>query len=238
MSWRSATIAKVRAIECTYEPQAWPWAEREAPRIAAHWRDCIARQPKLFDGRVLLQHRGGLDGDVFRGAYLETRFSSFLSWRDFGFPDRSVRNCYGMAALMSSDGAFLLGEMNTHTANAGRIYFAGGTPDREDLVGDRVDLDGSVLRELAEETGVVAEDVDMSESWTLAIGPHSVACMKLARAREDATTLQARIHAFLAADPEPELARMHIVRRLSDVEEARVPAMTYAYLHHALGDRG
>ncbi len=236
MSWRDATIAKVRAIECTYEPRAWLWAEQEAPRIAAHWRDCIAKQPKLFDGRVLVQHRGALDGDVFRGAYLEARYSSFLAWRDFGFPDASVRNCYGMAALMSSDGAFLLGEMNTHTANAGRIYFAGGTPDREDLMGDRVDLDGSVLRELAEETGVAMSDVDMAADWTLVIGPYSVACMRFARAHEDAETLQARIHAFLAQDPEPELARMHIVRRLSDVDKARVPSMTYAYLHHMLGE--
>ncbi|RFB75039.1 NUDIX hydrolase [Methylovirgula sp. 4M-Z18] len=237
MSWRNATIAKVRAVECTFEPRDWPWAAQEATRIAAHWRARVAERPQLFDGRVFLQHRGALEGDVFRGAYLETRYSSFLAWRDFGFPDKSVRNCYAAAALMSSDGAFLLGEMNSHTATAGRIYFAAGTPDREDLVDGRVDLEGSVLRELGEETGLAADEVDLTAGWTLAIGPHDIACLKLARARVDAAALQMQIHAFLARDPQPELARTHVVRRLSDVEEARVPAMTYAYLRHVLGGK-
>ena len=45
--------------------------------------------------------------------------------------------------VRSSDGAYLLGVMNRHTANAGRVYFPAGTPDPDDIVGARVDLDGS-----------------------------------------------------------------------------------------------
>ncbi len=99
-------------------------------------------------------HRGAFEGDVFRGAYLETRFSRFIAWRDFGFPDRTMRNCFAMAALRAADGAFLLGVMGAHTANAGKVYFPAGTPDLDDVVGDRVDLAGSVARELGEETGL------------------------------------------------------------------------------------
>ena len=85
---------------------------------------------------------------MLSGAYSEADFASFVAWRDWGFPDTSVRNCFPMAALRSSDGAFLLGVMGAHTANAGHIYFAAGTPDPNDIVGDTVDLEGGVMREL------------------------------------------------------------------------------------------
>ena len=96
---------------------------------------------------------------VLRGDYFETDFADFLAWRDFGFPGESVCNGFSMAALQGSDGAFLLGEMAAHTANAGAIYFAAGTPDRQDVFGERVDLAASVTRELEEETGVSAAEI-------------------------------------------------------------------------------
>ena len=72
-------------------------------------------------------------GDRFSASYFETDFASFLAWRDWGFPDRSVFNGFGMGALRCSDGAFVLGEMGRHTSNAGRIYFPSGTPDPDDI---------------------------------------------------------------------------------------------------------
>src|SRR6266576_268539 len=84
----------------------------------------------------------------------EVDFASFIAWRDWGFPDKSVRNCFPMAALRSSDGAFLLGVMGSHTATAGQIYFPAGTPDPNDINGNTVDLERGVIRELIEETGL------------------------------------------------------------------------------------
>ena len=102
----------------------------------------------MWNGRVLLLRRGEIAGGVLSGAYSEADFASFIAWRDWDFPDKSVRNCFPMAALRSSDGAFLLGVMGAHTATAGQIYFAAGTPDPNDIVGDTVDLEGGVMREL------------------------------------------------------------------------------------------
>ena len=103
-----------------------------------------------------------------RGEYFETAFRQFPRLARFRFPRASVCNGFSMAALQSSDGAFLLGEMAPHTANAGAIYFAAGTPDLQDVFDDRVDLTASVTRELEEETGIRADETSMTRvgSWS------------------------------------------------------------------------
>ena len=231
-----ATIHEIDAVHCAFEPQPWLWAEREAHRIDAHWASLVAHKPALYDGPVMLMKRWDILGKRLDAACFQTRFSRFISWRDFGKPDASVRNGYAMAALMSSDGAFMLGEMNAHTANAGMIYFPAGTPDPGDLKGDTVDLEGSVLRELAEETGLTAADVEMGQGWTVILTEGVVACMKIVRARDDAARLQGRIEDFLAAEKQPELARMHVVRDARDIND-RMTLSVAAFLRHAFAAR-
>ena len=106
-----------------------------SPRIGAR---ALASQPRLYNGRVLLLGRHAIetraDGERrCSGEYFETDFAAFLAWRDFGFPDPTVVNAFSMAALVGADGAFLLGEMAAHTANAGATYFPAGTPDPSDV---------------------------------------------------------------------------------------------------------
>ena len=93
---------------------------------------------------------------------------SFLTWRDQGFPDHTVFNGFGMGALRSNDGAFVLGEMAAHTANGGRVYFPSGTPDLDDLRDGMVDISGSIAREVEEEAGFeVARYGYCTVSWKL-----------------------------------------------------------------------
>ncbi|MGI3902926.1 MAG: hypothetical protein ACRYF1_20815 [Janthinobacterium lividum] len=226
-------IVEVDGVECLFEPRPWSFAEHHAAAIAIHWAEALQRKPKMFDGRVLLMHRGAVEidaerGRVFRGAYLETSFSAFLYWRDIGLPPAGVRNGFGMACLSSADGAFVLGEMGPHTANAGAIYFASGTPDLSDIRDGQVDIEGSVRRELGEETGLDPAMVQFDPGMTLVMDASRVGFMKRVRSPEPAKALVARIDAFLAQDPEPELARMHVIRQASEIgPRVQISAATY-----------
>ena len=226
-------IEAVDALDFRLSAGVWDFAQRRAPEIAAHWEKRRAAQPRLFNGRVLMLGPHAIESRdsrrVLRGEFIETDFADFLAWREFGFPLANACNGFSMAALRGSDGAFLLGEMSPHTASAGAIYFAAGTPDRQDVFGDTVDLDASVRRELFEETGLRADDVDMAPGWVVARAQGRVACMKPMRLGVTAQAAKAQIEAALEAESHPEFSRMHIVRGEADFSTA-IPGFVRDYM--------
>jgi 8-oxo-dGTP pyrophosphatase MutT (NUDIX family) len=226
-------IIPLTGLDLRFEPAPWLFADERRAEIDAHFAKLRAAKPAMWNGRVLLLRRGEIAGGVLSGAYSEVDFASFIAWRDWGFPDSTVRNCFAMAALRSADGAFLLGEMGAHTAMAGQIYFPAGTPDRNDLVGDTVDLERGVMRELTEETGLTLADVAPEAGWTAVLHGQRIALMKIVEARTGADALAGRIRAFLSSQPQPELADVHIVRTLSDLRPS-MPAFVTAFLESRL----
>jgi 8-oxo-dGTP pyrophosphatase MutT (NUDIX family) len=238
----SAHLLKVRELDLVFESARWAFAERQAASIAAHWVRMTKAKPALFNGRVLLLGRRaivtGPDGAVtLKGAFFATDYADYLAWEQFGFPGDPVDNCFSMAALRGSDGAFLLGEMAHHTINAGQIYFPAGTPDPTDVFGGRVDLEESARRELLEETGVDASEAAIARGWTVVFADRRIACMKLMTLAVPAARAKARIEAYLARDPHAELSRMHIVRSPRDIDDSRVPVFVSDYLRDAFAHR-
>jgi 8-oxo-dGTP pyrophosphatase MutT (NUDIX family) len=224
-------VVPIARLELAFAPRPWPFADARRVDIEAHFAALRRNKPALWNGRVLLMHRYALSGDTFRGGYLETDYASFLAWRDWGFPDRSVWNCFGMGAVRSSDGAFLVGVMGAHTANAGQIYFAAGTADPDDVVEGAVDLAGSVRRELAEETGLDAGRMDAEPGWHAVFAGPRIAMMKVLRAGESAETLRARVLRYLGGQARPELAGVRLVRSRADID-ANFPSHVTAFFDY------
>jgi 8-oxo-dGTP pyrophosphatase MutT (NUDIX family) len=229
-----SSVIAIERLELRFAPARWAFAEERRSEIVAHFADLRRARPALWNGRVLLLHQWSLADGVFRGAYLETDFASFIAWRDWDFPDPTVRNSFSMGALQAADGAFLLGVMGAHTANAGKIYFPCGTPDPNDIAGDRVDLDGSVRRELAEETGLDAATLNLEPGWTTVFAGPRIAQIKVLRSDETAAVLRARIMDHLRQEPQPELADIRIVRGPADLDPM-MPAFVVAFLRHRWG---
>src|SRR4051812_20240408 len=192
------TFHRVSTLDLTVRPWSWPFAEARRAEISAHFAGQQAEKPQLFNGRILLGRNPVFSDGLLTSSYFETDFASFLSWRDWGFPDLDVFNGFGMGALRSNDGAFALGEMGRHTANAGRIYFPSGTPDLDDIRGSTVDIEGSVARELEEETGLTATEYRSEAHWHCVFTGPAVAMIRILHVDMPGEALRARIEANLA----------------------------------------
>jgi 8-oxo-dGTP pyrophosphatase MutT (NUDIX family) len=222
-------IHRVTTLDLRIEDFAWPFALLRRDEIDVHFAEKQREKPNLWNGRVLLARNASFAGERLEASYFETDFASFLAWRDWGFPDGAVFNGFGMGALRCADGAFVMGEMAPHTANAGRIYFPAGTPDPDDISGGKVDIAGNVAREIEEETGLTPADYRAAPHWDCVVTGAAVAMIRLLNADIPGEAMRSRIEANLATQQRPELSAIHLVREKRDFS-AKMPRFVTAFL--------
>jgi len=228
-------------LDCHLVDHRWTLTPAQERTVAEVWRERKSRTPALYDGRILLARRAEALVDAYGRPTLEVEFfeapySRYLAWRELGQPDWGVFNCFSMPALRSTDGAFLAGEMGRDHAHPGQIYFPCGTPDRDDVIGSRVDLAGCLIRELAEETGLRVEERDFAPGWRVVFHKRQVACVRVVNLSGEA---QAQLDAALAhirSQERPELAGMHIFRQKADLADPRIAVPAKAFLESVLAD--
>lgn len=226
------TVVATR-LEITLSPDPLAFSLREEARVAATFAAAKARNPALFDGPILLFSRPRTDGPRLSATAFRTRYSSLTTL--IATPDvgRDACNLFGAAAIVGADGGVVLGRMGPKTAGAGEVKFPGGTPDEEDVTADGgVDILGSIAREMEEETGLKAAEARLDEDLILVDDHPYFAVVGVLRFPQTADQLAVRVRAFLAADPDPELAGVEVVRPGASLDPAIVPAYTRAALAH------
>jgi 8-oxo-dGTP pyrophosphatase MutT (NUDIX family) len=228
------SVSHIDRLELSFVPKSWDFAVEHRDEIDAFFAALRRDKPSIWNGRALLLHHHALKDGVLHGEYLETDYASFAAWRHWDHPAAKVHDCFSAAAILAADGAFLLGVMGPHTFNAGKIYFPCGTPDPADIVGDKVDLELSVGRELKEETGLNITEFASEPGWTMVADGQLIAQIKVLRSKESSAALRERILAHLAREQHPELADIRIIRKHKDLDPA-MPRFVTAFLASRFG---
>ncbi len=231
-------IIQVDRLDCRITKYDWAFEKDRAQDILDHWRICSQRSPSLYDGRILLAQRIEADLSdaerVLRVDFFETSFSAFMAWRDFGWPDQTVFNCFSQAAVCTHEGAFLLGQMGLDHSNAGAFYFPCGNPDLSDVrPSGRVDLRASLIRELREETGLEASQAQEARDWCIVFDGQRAACIRRFDWPLAHETLKKQIDAFLSAQSQPELSGVVFLKDTAAVAEIALPPFMKFYLDAA-----
>jgi len=228
------SISHIDRLDLSFAPKPWDFAVERRDEIDAFFAALRRDKPSIWNGRVLMLHHHAMKDGVLHGEYLETDYASFAAWRQWGRPAAKVHDCFSAAAILAADGAFLLGVMGPHTFNGGKIYFPCGTPDPKDIVGDKVDLELSVRRELREETGLSVAEFASEPGWTMITDGPLMAQIKVLRSGEDSVALRKRVLLHLASEQQPELADIRIIRKHKDLDPA-MPRFVTAFLESRLG---
>jgi 8-oxo-dGTP pyrophosphatase MutT (NUDIX family) len=228
------SIHRVATLVLTYEPWEWPFATDNREAAVAHFAAQQAKKPALFNGKVLLMREPKVVGDRLVARYFEADFATYLTWRDRGFPGEGIFAGFGMGALRDAEGTYVMGEMSQHTANGGRVYFPSGTPDLNDLVGDRVDIEGSIVREVEEETGLTPADYIVRPGFHCVIAKPAVAIVQLLELQASAAAVKQAILNTIAREELPEFSDVHLIRDSADITPA-MPRYVAAYIREMAG---
>ncbi|MXN63565.1 NUDIX domain-containing protein [Stappia sp. GBMRC 2046] len=225
-------LVPVRQLAVRLTGAAWRFEAENAEKIDAHWQKLTAGNPHLWNGRVMKLASFEIDGGVFRGSMVEASYAAFLAWRDWNYPDPHIRNLFGSAVIRARGGELVFGKMAGHTSTAGQVYPPGGNLDPDDLREDgEVDVAGSIVRELGEETGLDAGEALTHSTFALFDGPR-ISISRLFEFPYSAADIVARIDEHNAREERPELEEAIVLAKPSDADGLTMPPFA-----RALADR-
>lgn len=205
------TVFHVDRVDMRILPGDHPFSLAEREAIAENWKQEIAANPALFDGRMILQRRIGLVGDGIVSEGYVVPFSAFLWWRKQ--PERhGALHIHAYPVLETSDGALVAIRMGAHTANAGMVYFACGSFEPDDVVDGRCDPELNMQREVLEETGIDLRDAIVSDGYCIAHFRRAVTLFRLFRFNETAEGMLARIEQHMQVAEDKEIAGAVAIR--------------------------
>lgn len=221
--WPESDVIEIGSLRLSVTDRPWQLARENAAEISAHFARRKATNPAFFDGQVFvlreLRHEnGGMEAELS----LE-RFSAFLYWRDGLGHDPQTLDGFGSALVRSAEGHILAVRAAPGTLNAGRVYLPGGFIDARDARDDgTIDIDASIARELAEETGLDANGLHRTPGYfVVRSGRHC--CFAIAfQSPLAATELRDLMAEGAARDLDREIAEVVVIRNAHDVAQNQV----------------
>jgi 8-oxo-dGTP pyrophosphatase MutT (NUDIX family) len=179
--------------------------------IEANWLQDSANNPKLFNGRVTLASKVSFDAGILTAETHEVDFSSFLYWRkNQALVD--AFHLFGFAVPVASGGELIAVRMGEDTANAGRVYFAAGSIERQDFVNGKLDLPACSEREAEEETGLKLAYCRRDDKVNLVRAGSAILMFRRYFLEDTVDEIDRRIQAHISTEVEREIDGIVVLR--------------------------
>ena len=225
---------RIVALEHAYVREInydWPLARKAKDEIDHHWLRRLAQKPSIFNGTIFLLQRWLISGDEFIGECFRTDFKNFLWWREHNRPDREVFDFFAVAALHSREGHLLVGTMGPNTVSAGAVYMPCGSIHSDDIADGKIDLDRSLIRETAEETGIFLSREELGPPILIFDGARIV-YLRPIQLKQSGSELVRDVSEFINRGHEPELANVRLIRDERDLNPDSMPQFVLDYVRY------
>lgn len=235
---RPPNVSFVEDCNLTVSDAVWAFASQNAEAIDAHWQHCTEENPSYFNGTIYMLADHAIAGGIFSGTLLPVEFKAFLYWKENGQTGTAACDVFGSALIRSGDGAILLGRQRAGNLNAGLVYLPGGFIDPRDADAEGcVDIRASVLREVEEETGLLACTLAVSDGYLITTVGRQVSIAVELIGDGEAARLMAFMRDAVAHEAAPELEEIVAVRTLADLDPLPMPDYAAVLLRHVLAGK-
>lgn len=224
----------VRDVTIAVDPASHPYETAMAEAIESNWAAERAANPALYNGQVCMLAEAALRGGRLKGRCHLVRFATLLYWRK-NREAATAEHVFAHAMPVSSDGALIAIRMGRHTANPGRIYFAAGSFDDDDISGGLIDVKGNMRREVLEETGLDLDDARADFGYRLYAHDRNAVLLRRYRFDMTANEIADRIAGHVARDHEPEIEEPVIIRAGEALPAGLMPHMAPVIEWHFSG---
>lgn len=217
----------VNQVDIAVTGTAPPVLIEDMPSIQSGWLKRASDNPLLFNGPIYLTSDLKLSGGQLSGRAFRTDYATLMHWRGNATlqSTANVWHVFPLAAIESSDGHLIATRAASTTTNAGRVYFAGGTFDDEDVEDGKLQPHANMHREVLEETGLVLADMDAGPNLTLIRSNRFVCLFRRYVARQDSAALLGCIRQHVRGQDNPELDDGILIQTATDISDVMPPYM-------------
>jgi 8-oxo-dGTP pyrophosphatase MutT (NUDIX family) len=194
----------------------WTLAHREA--IDGNWMREREANPHLFNGTMVFQRTLSFQDGHIEGAAHLIPYSAFLHWRRTGRRAGGF-HLFSMPLIVSADGALMAVRMAETTANPGRVYPPAGSLDDSDIRDGLCDLEGNMIRETREETGLDLTELTAQAGYHAVHADNTVAVFRCYHSPLVAKELSERAAIHAAGEDEPEISSFFGIRSATEIHD-------------------
>lgn len=162
------------SVKINVEPVSKHLPQNVLKKIDEYWSNINSLESRFSRGIVFDVSKVILNKEQLNINLQYTDYAHYLYSTRIGLPEEyRCRVVHGASLIITSDNHILIGTMNSHTANPGRIQLVAGGLDENDIENGFINIEKNIKREINEEIGINIENFksrDIAEPWLLKEG--------------------------------------------------------------------